>query len=102
MKQLHPGTLLLQNSLSGPSCSSLRDGPLETSDLGFVPAACTDKAFLNMPMPLAYLRSGAVCAVNDNKIQPQTGQLIQSHRLMRSIPPSHSAQRAASMPQPAL
>ena len=37
MKQLHPGTLPLQNSLSGPSCSSLRDGPLETSDLGFVP-----------------------------------------------------------------
>jgi hypothetical protein len=64
--------------------------------------ACTDKAFLNMPIPLAYLRPGAVCAVNDNKVQSRTRRMIQSRRLMESIPPSHSALRAANMPQPAV
>ena len=61
-------------------------------------AACTDKAFLNMPIPLAYLRFAAICAVNDNKVQPHIQRLIQSRRLMRSIPGSHSAQRAAKIP----
>ena len=64
--------------------------------------ACTDKAFLNMPIPLAYLRFGTGCAVNDNKVQPHTRRLIQSRRLIRSIPLSHSAQRAANMPKPAV
>ncbi len=64
--------------------------------------ACTDKAFFNMPIPLAYLRFGVVCAVNDNTVQPHTRRMIQSRRLVESIPPSHSALRAAKIPQPAV
>ncbi len=31
--------------------------------------ACTERTFLNAPMPLAHLTFGEVCAVNDNELR---------------------------------
>jgi hypothetical protein len=42
-------------------------------------SACTDRAFAESLMPMAFLTSGSACAVNDNSTQVQFRWRIRLH-----------------------
>ena len=66
-------------------------------------SACTERIFLNAPMPLAHLTFGEVCAVNDNELrfavrpaicpQHQSGRKADVARRPRRLDASSITQR---------